>query len=159
MATKALRNSAYDARPNFTARTKGKNNAPTFKGNLTGPPGIPEKDGHGMFMDETQERSYALNTSLMHEIGDRAAHSNMDCTPIRSMSGPHGDGVFAARPDRGTTYALGWQLQPAHPFHPLSTMAYMRKPMENLGNIDPAQRPLFIDSYAGDQSRVVRDLR
>ena len=113
-------------------------------GNLSTPPGIPERDGGGMMMEETQERSYALNHQLMREVGQQGVHSNIDAIPIRRMNM---DAVFAERPDRGTTYRLGWQLAPCYPFHPLSKMAYSSKPMENMGNIDPAMRPLTIDSY------------
>ena len=145
MATKPWRNSAFDAGPSMRVRKKEKDGVGVrFKGNLVGPPGIPEKDGHGLFMDETQERSYALNYNLLRECGFQGAHSNLDAKPIRRMDS---DGVFAARPDRGTTYQFGVQLQPAFPFHPLSKMAYSSKPMENLGNIDPRQRPHTIDTY------------
>lgn len=146
MATQPWRNSAYDVAPNFAGTVKRDKQmvAQRFKGNLVGPPGIPERQGHGLFMEETQERAYALNYSLLRECGFQGAHSNLDTKPIRRMSA---DGVFAARPDRGTTYQLGWQLQPAYPFHPLGKMARHTKPMENLGNIDPQQKPLTIDSY------------
>ena len=135
------RNSAYDARASFGTRTREHNTAPSLK--LKPSPGIPDEDGHGMFMDETQERSYGLNHSLMREVGQRGVHSNIDALPIRSMS----DGVYAARPDRGTTYCLDWQLQPAYPFHPLSTMAYQAKPKEDRGNVNPVQTPFFISNY------------
>lgn len=118
-------------------------------GNLNVPPGIPPQDGEGYFMHETQERSYALNHSLMREVGQMGIHSNRDQIPQRAMDI---DGVYATRPDRGTTYVLDWQLQPAYPFHPLSTMAYTPRPMENMGSVDPLQRPFALDSYQGLKS-------
>ena len=157
MATKPWRNSAFDAGPSMRARKKEKDNVGVrFKGNLVGPPGIPEREGHGMFMDATQEGSYAKNFQLLRECGFQGAHSNLDVKPIRRMNT---DGVFAARPDRGTTYQFGVQLQPAYPFHPLSKMAYSSKPMENLGNIDPRQRPLTIDSYHGPHPNNSTELK
>lgn len=139
------RNSAYDARAHFTTRTKDANRLGT---KVIGPPtfGYPPEDGHGMFMDETQERSYGLNHSLLHEVGQRGAHSNIDCFPIRNMST---DSVFADRPDRGTCYVLDHQLQPAYPFHPLSVMAYQKKPMEDRGNFTAQPQPFYISTYGG----------
>tara|TARA_B100000073_G_scaffold194156_1_gene160745 strand:- start:825 stop:1154 length:330 start_codon:yes stop_codon:yes gene_type:complete len=94
-------------------------------------------------MPETQERSYALNSSIMREVGQRGVHSNIDLLPIRNMSA---DPVYAARPDRGTMYVLDHQLQPAYPIHPLSVMAYEAKPREDRGNFC-APKPFYIDTY------------
>jgi hypothetical protein len=150
MATRAWRNSAYDSGPRFAVRKKDQSGqSEVFKGNLSVPPGIPPEDGEGYFMHETQERAYALNHGLMREVGMMGVHSNRDQIPTRSMAN---DGVFAARPDRGTTYMLDWQLQPAYPFHPMSTMAYTPRPMENMGHIDPLQRPFAVDTYQSQSS-------
>ena len=156
MATRPQRHSGYDARANFRVRKQDKNEqAQVFLGNLSKPPGIPERDGGGQFMEETQERSYALNFQLMREVGYQGAHSNTDALPIRRMDK---DAVFAERPDRGTCYTLDWQLNPCYPIHPLSKMGYSSKPMENLGNIDPRQRPLTIDNYAVPHPSETREL-
>ena len=147
MATRPYRNSAYDTGrfPHRRVREKEQNGC---GGTVIGPPtfGWPEEDGHGMFMVKTQERSYGLNHALLREVGQRGAHSNIDAIPIRNMSV---DGVFNARPDRGTCYVTDWQLQPAYPFHPLSVMGYDKKPTENRGCFDPEQKPFFISTYGG----------
>ena len=137
----AYRNSAYDAPANFRTRKLDKDRQGT---NIKCPPSFGDcDDGYGNFMPETQERSYALNHSLLREVGQRGAHSNIDCLPIRNMSG---DPVFAARPDRGTMYVLDHQLQPAYPFHPNSVMAYEPKPREDRGNFTEP-KPFYIDTY------------
>ena len=144
---KPQRNQAYDAPRTFRTRAKEKD-----KGQVTHylpldrgiPPGGTDAQGYTHYMQETSEYSFALNNSLMHEVGQRGVHSNIDAIPIRQMGT---DGVFATRPDRGTVYDLGTQYQPAYPIHPLSTLAYTKRPIEQHGNFDPAQRPLFIDTY------------
>ena len=144
---KAYRSQAYDAPKSFRTRAKAadKSQAATYLPLDRGiPPGGTYEGGHTHYMEETQEYSYGLNTSLMHEVGQRGIHSNIDQIPTRSMTA---DGVYAARPDRGTMYDLGVQYQPARAFDPLSTLAYIKRPIERHGNFDPHQRPLFIDTY------------
>ena len=149
---KAYRSQAYDAPRNLRTRTKDKNNQtvhylPLDRGI---PPGGTYECGHCHYMEETSEYSYALNNGLMREVGQRGVHSNIDAVPIRAMTT---DGVFASRPDRGTVYDLGVQYQPAYPIHPLSTLAYIRRPIEQHGNYDPQQRPLFIDTYQSQNEK------
>ena len=156
MATRPQRHSAYDARASFKVRKQDQSqSARKFLGNLNTPPGIPSRDGGGQMMEETQERSYALNQQLMREVGMRGVHSNIDAIPARRMDT---DAVFAERPDRGTCYRLDWQLQPAYPIHPLSKLGYSSKPMENLGNFDSTQVPLTIDNYATPHPNETREL-
>ena len=143
---KAHRSQAYDAPKTFRTRAKAADKQtvhylPLDRGIA---PGGTYEGGHTHYMEETQEYSYALNHGLMHEVGQRGVHSNIDAIPVRNMSV---DGVFSNRPDRGTVYDLGVQYQPAYPIHPLSTLGYTKRPIEQHGNFDPQQRPLFIDTY------------
>ena len=149
----AYRSQAYDAPKTFRTRAKAADKSQTVhhlpldRGIA---PGGTVESGHSHYMEETSEYSYALNTGLMREVGQRGVHSNIDAIPIRPMAA---DGVYAARPDRGTMYDLGVQYQPAYPIHPLSTLAYIKRPIEDHGNFDPQQRPLFIDSYQSQNQK------
>ena len=144
---KAYRSQAYDAPKSFRTRARAADKSqachylPLDRGI---PPGGTYECGHCHYMEETSEYSYALNNGLMREVGQRGIHSNIDAIPIRQMGT---DGVFAGRPDRGTVYDLGVQLQPAYPIHPLSHLGYVRRPREKNGNYDPGMQPLFIDTY------------
>ena len=146
MTTQPYRNNAYDAPARFATRRSAKSHqSHIFLQNLNQPPGLTEElnNGQGHYMTQTQERSYALNNSQMREVGQRGVHSLIDVLPIRDMGV---DGVFAARPDRGTMYRLDWQLAPCVPIHPLSVMGYAQRAREGRP-FDPQQRLLYIDTY------------
>ena len=145
---KAYRNSAYD-NPNASRRVRTKekdHSAVTQLGNLHVPPGVSDHCGHlgDLYMEQTQQNSYALNHGLMREVGQQGVHSLLDVYPNRHMG--H-DATFAARPAAGTEYVLDWQLQPAEPFHPLAAHMYIKRPIEQNGNYDPAQRPFMFSTY------------
>ena len=142
---KPPRNSAYNQRASFASRKKSQDKSAyhllPYERGL--PPGGTYECGKCHDLELVQEYTFATAPGLMQSTGFQGTHSNTDEIPIRNMAT---DGIFDLRPDRGTVYDLGTQLNPAYALHPLSTLAYNPK-IERDGNYDPEQRPFMIDTY------------